>query len=327
MHRSLIIFFAAIFLLGVIRVADAQLFNFNISLKIRPEIPGPRTTVSAKLEGYGTDINNSYITWTLNDEIIQKGIGSKQISFVTGEIGSSYDLRVTITQQNNAKITTSAFFRVGDIDLIWHTNGYTPPFYPGKALVAKRATATVTAIPYLYKDGQKISADNLIYTWRIDDRNAVASSGFNKQSFTFDVDGVIKHSHLVEVTISDLQKTTRATKSIKLVPDRQEILIYENRPLSGPAYQRAVTNFHAASESEYQFIAAPFYFTISTGVEQLNYEWIINGVKETDKNSKNFLFDFRSLSNVTGELVIDSGITNKKSPFQTSSANFQIKVE
>src|SRR5690606_11304016 len=53
----------------------------QITIQQIPRIPSPGETVSITLSGYSTNLNKATITWTLNGNILNSGVGATQIQF------------------------------------------------------------------------------------------------------------------------------------------------------------------------------------------------------------------------------------------------------
>lgn len=307
--------------------ADAQFNSItNLNLDVWPDTPGPNTQVILKINSYSFDVNSSYITWLIDGRVVKKGVGEKSISVQTGDVGSSIKIEARVLLQNGTEIKKRTTLKISDIDILWHTNTYVPSYYFSKALSIKKSFITLTAMPLLYKNGRKIAPTDLIYEWNLDRKNKASSSGFGRQSFTFKIDGLIKRSHTIKVTVSDIQKTLRAKKSITITPRNPEIIFYENHPLEGPRYQKATTNFQTFSGQEHQFLAVPFYFSINNP-NNLLYEWRANGEKEDMIDQKKYLFNFRSLADAVGNILVSLRIINESSIAQQTSESFSINVE
>ncbi|MBI5742875.1 MAG: hypothetical protein HZA25_03480 [Candidatus Niyogibacteria bacterium] len=315
--------------LAILPLAALALSQFdNFTLKVTPGNPGPNQAVKAEVVSYNMDVNSAAIVWKVNDKIVASGIGVKKIDLTTGVAGSITRIQVEITSASGGKISQSSTLVTGDIDLLWHADAYTPPYYFGKGLLATKSAVTITAIPHLYKNGQKLSADSLIYEWRLDDWNLGEKSGYNKQALTFVADGFSIHrEHLVEVTISDRNRTVSAGKSLTLAPSNvEDVPIYQNNPLSGPLYNKALPAISLPPGTDTQLIAIPFNFALA-GLESLDYLWNVNGQSEAEVPSKKYLFNFRSLSDAGGRVNVGLQISNKLHPTQSAAAQLNIKVE
>ena len=74
---------------SIISVSEAVSLNNGVNIKITPNFPGPNQEVSISIEEYSMDINMSEISWFKNGVLVKKGVGEKNFSFITGDIGTT----------------------------------------------------------------------------------------------------------------------------------------------------------------------------------------------------------------------------------------------
>lgn len=320
------IFSATIIVLPLAALALSQFDNF--SLQITPGAPGPNQPIRAEVVSYNIDLDGANITWSVGGKTIKTGIGVKTITLTTGAVGSTMRIDVNVVPVGGGSLSQSSTLAANDIDLLWHADSYAPPYYFGKGLLATKSAVTITAIPHLFKNGQRLAPDSLIYEWRLDDWNLPDKSGYNKQSLTFVSDGFSVHrEHRIEVTISDRERIVQTAKSLTLAPSNIEnIVIYENNPLQGPLYNKALAAINMPPGVEKQFIAVPLNFALGD-LDALDYLWSVGGQSEAEVPSKKYLFNFRSLSNAAGNLSVDLQISNKLHPTQSAASQINIAVQ
>lgn len=207
---------------------EFQLYNeSDILVETVPEIPGPNEQVTVKLNSYSFNLNNYYIAWFENGEQKSAGYGTREYSFRTGGSGMVTNITAVI-EIGNEVFRKELRFAPSEIDLLWEVvDGYTPPFYKGKALPLKQSTIKVTAIP----ETQLIAptdAPNLIYYWDKNYQRDVRASGFGKQSFTFIADP-LNVNEKVSVTANDRRENSFARNTIDIPTDtyKPKILFYK----------------------------------------------------------------------------------------------------
>jgi hypothetical protein len=322
--NSLIILSAIFFAVAALAIGTPSMDSYSID--IWPGIPGPNTQVIGKATSNSFDINAAYISWELDGRIIDKGYGKKTVKFMTGKAGTKNKLKVSITPNGGTEQTETINLNINDIDMLWHADTYVPVYYIGKSLMPKKSQVTVTAMPHMYKNGALLPANALLYDWRIGERHFPEQSGFNKQSFTFNADGIIRRSQIVEVVVTSQDGQVEATNAIPIMPRGTETIFYETKPLEGVVSRHATTNFSALSGGIKQFIAVPFYFS-TKDPGTLTYEWSANGAPETEQTQRNYLFNFQSSPEVTGLVNVSLAISNSKSYFQQDAGGFNIEVK
>lgn len=139
-------------------VAHAQVVD--VSIEMVPTDPKPGETVTLTAKSYGSDINQSVVSWSYNGKVIASGTGRTSVSVVTPASGAVGTVTVTVNspglQQGGATLT----LRPGSLDLLWEAvDAYTPPFYKGKALLPVGGAVKLTAIP------APSAPRNLSYNW------------------------------------------------------------------------------------------------------------------------------------------------------------------
>ena len=220
------------------------------------------------------DLNNSEITWSLDNKIVLKGVGEKVLRFKTGPIGSNNKIGVVIKTQDGNIIYKDKEIRPADVDMLWEAYTYTPPFYKGKALNSTNSVIKIVAIPHLINsDGARISPQNLIYEWKIRDELYEDLSGVGKNTYAFQTD-IIPTKETMGVGVKSVDGLSSASGQVTLISSEPKIVVYESNPLLGILFNTAFKNT-ILSENETILSAYPFFFSTknSSGVD---YSWRVN---------------------------------------------------
>jgi len=318
---------SSLFLLStpVIAQVDIPDVPSDFSLQLTPEIPGPVSSVSAKVQSNGENLARAYMRWSLNGTVISEGAGVVSTSFVVGPIGSTNTLRVSATLQNGRSLNVSTTIRPAGVDLLWQSRVYTPPFYPGKASVPYDAAITFSAMPFFVgADGSRFSAANLTYTWRINDTVIGDLSGRGKQTVTLQGPKVYRGVTVgVEVASSD--GSIRANRSVSFNGEQPFILFYENDPLLGIRFDHAMPQNVNLTRTEATISAFPYFFsTEARGGGALQYTWTLNdsSAAPSPKNSADLIL--RQTAKVAGFANIGLAIQNLSQIFQAANKNLQV---
>jgi hypothetical protein len=204
-----------------------------LEIEVSPNRPGPNTLVSVTVKNYSTDLDRATITWFLNGKQMQKAIGLTRFEFRTGALGTPSSIDIVINTTSGRVIRKNIPIRPGEVDLVWETSGYTPPFYKGKSSYVNQGFVTVVAIPnMLGVNGKKLSAKNLVYKWTMDGVVQGSDSGYGKDSFSF-LGTLLPKATEISVEVSSMADGTRATADIELDPERPFILVYQDDPIYG----------------------------------------------------------------------------------------------
>ncbi len=316
--KILIISAAAVFLAGFNAVYAV---GEDFTIEISPENPGPNEKVSAEIVSYSFDVNRSSIAWILDGTAKLSGRGEKKFSFSTGNSGSKTTLRASIVTEKGISLEKILTFRPAGLEILWEAGTFTPPFYKGKALLSPESTIKITAFPEFIYNGEKISPANLIYDWEINSKKKTDMSGYGKRTISYKLSSFSREED-IKVTVSSYSKTIVAEKRIKIVATSPKIVFYQENPLEGAQYNKALEKENDLFGGEISVRAEPYFFS-NSNLNQLSYQWKMNGNLMEAGGGKNAV-DFRAGEGISGSALIDLVIQNPISILQTASSNFKI---
>jgi hypothetical protein len=251
-------------------------------VEFSPENPGPNTSVSASVVSYSFDVNRANITWVLNGQTKLRGTGQKNFSFVTGNLGTKTTLGVLVTTDTGIQLKKDFSFRAADVDILWEALNYTPANYKGKSLATSGSLIRITALPYFPESSSK-----LIYEWQIDYKNLPDVSGMGKNSFVFK-SADIYNKNKIGLTVSNYNRSIVAQKSIDIEILAPKLVFYEESPLEGVKYNKALTGDIQMEQGEIIIRAEPYFFSLGD-LEKISYEWMMNGEKIIPEEFTNVL--------------------------------------
>lgn len=304
-----------IFLTVLLLFNRTQAINEDFFVEFSPETPGPNTSVFANLVSYSFDVNRADISWFLNGQTKLKGTGKKSFSFETGNLGSVTNLVVSVVSSEGIKLTKNFSFRVADVDILWEALNYTPANYKGKSLTTSGSLIRITAIPYFPE-----SSSRLIYEWQIDYKNLPDVSGMGKNSFVFK-SADIYNTNKIGLTVSNYDRSVVAKKSVDIEIMAPKVVFYEESPLEGPKYNRALTGDIQLEQDEIIVRTEPYFFSIKD-LEKLSYEWFMNEEKIIPEEFPNVLFLRKGES--SGRSLIDVKVSNPLNVLQYADSSLGI---
>ena len=248
-----------------------------VRVSVSPTLPGPNQNVTVSIEGFSTDIDRATISWLLNGAVQKAGIGEKTFSFSTGSVGSKSTLRILIETVEGSLVEKTYSFSPAEVDLVWEADSYVPPFYRGKALAAPQASFRVVAIPHLSVGGTQVPAGQLIYTWERDGKVLGSLSGYGKN--TIDVAGsLLGRAATVAVEVKTQSGGVAAKGRVTIPTTSPRVLLYEDQPLAGVLFNRAVGSAYTVSSDEITLAGYPFFFSVQTPADGgLAYTWRVGG--------------------------------------------------
>jgi len=257
--------------------AHAQSATSILNVSISPGEPSAYENVQVNLESFSVDLKKARISWVLNGKSAEGGVGKTAFQFRTGALGTVSRVRVTATTVIGERFNRSFEVRPAEVDLIWETFTYTPPFYEGKALISSKSKVKISVIPhFILENGRRISPDDLIYIWQKGRRVLGSLSGTGRRSIVIDGPRLFEKTR-IGVEISSLSGAYNARKEIVLTARDPEIIFYEKHPTEGVRYGIAVEPEMILSQEEITLRAEPYFFsTEDLALGRTNFKWSLN---------------------------------------------------
>ncbi len=245
--------------------------------EIFPEIPKPGEEVTIKNELYGDiDLNVTLITWKVNGVEQQKGVGKKTFTFTVGNSGQTTTVLFEATPTNAPSITKTYTFAPIDVDILWQANTYTPPFYKGKALHTPESNVTFIALPNIIIDGKKVDPSDIVYNWKVNRTVDGANSGFGKSSFDYTGSILLKPALIQAEVYAAANKSFKGLNGFQISHVFPQALIYEDSPVYGILFNKALRNEHTIKDDEVQLSLIPYFFSTQGKNESVTYRWSLN---------------------------------------------------
>lgn len=264
----------------VVHTANAQfaVSANRIFLEMSPEHPAPGDIVRISTDSPIVDLAVSNLQWFMNDKIFSEGAGLQAITVQAGTIGSETHIAVVANSPDGTSASGEAFIRPVEVDLLWESDSYVPPFYRGRAQPSAGTSLRLHALARFNPPGTpQVPERDLIYTWKQNDSAMPLASGRGKSSAIlpsptlFDTD-------TIEVVVSALDGS-KAGGGRAVISSVEPVLeLYENHPLFGVMFNRALSDATAIPDSERTFSAFPYFAEASSADDaRLNYSWTVNG--------------------------------------------------
>lgn len=293
-----------------------------LNVTLNPEYPAAFQDVVASVDSYSADMDRSTITWTLNGKVIQQGIGAKTFRFKAGKNGSYTNLGVSIIF-NGVESKKTISITPATVDLIWQADSYVPPFYKGKALFSHQSNLKIVAIPNIFtKDGTLIPASKLIYRWKLGKEFVAAVSGVGKNIVTFSDKIPVNEKEIsVEVSTADASVKTLGQIFVRSVGTNP--VVYQDAPLTGISYEKALPNTFLLADSEMKLVIEPYFFSVKTrDSDSLYYGWSLNGKAVPDVSRSSIIFKVPEAEK--GSAQVDVELRQPSKVFQTNANSLMI---
>lgn len=303
----------------------AQTDTFQVTLT--PKYPGPHEAVTARIKAFTFNEDAANFVWTVNGSVVVSGKGKKDAVFTTGGIGSKTTVAISAQPlELLERVEKTITIYPSSIDVLWHTNTYTPPGYRGKALSTQGAVVQFVAMPLLTAGGVLVHKDSLTYEWLVDEKLLPRASGRGKSTFSFSFGNSPGVESRIKVRISDDTKSAIQEKTLHIQNKNRFVYFYEVDPLRGPLYNNAVLNtLTIPSGKETEIVGEPYYFTAPP--RELIFTWRIEHTELASEKERPHILTYRSDPGSRASQLITLVVKNIASIFEHAQESFVIHVE
>lgn len=282
-------FASALIVLGAPFIANAQ-YDFldtlpigtvdtskQLILDITPNNPGPGDSVRLTLRSSAIDLDRADIIWTINGTA--STTHAKEQIVIAPKIGSTLTIEVDAVDIDENRGHAEAVLRPTEVALLWSADSYAPPFFRGRTLPGSNATIRAYALARLTRaNASLVPESDIVYTWYRNDTELVALSGRGKSSITIDGPSLFG-ADTIRVEVSSVDRSLRGAASARIPAVDTILTLYENHPLFGILYHRAIIGTVNTNEREQKITAVPYFAHVSSPEsETLSYTWHVNDI-------------------------------------------------
>ena len=299
----------------------AQQEQDQLNITLDPKSPSPFDSVKVTLSSYSFDINNSMIVWVVNGKQYTKGIGMRSIDLNTLGDGQTIPINAIVTTPKGNTVETSINITPQNVDIVWQAiESYTPPFYEGKALPGEGSYVKVTAIPNISSGGKQIPANNLSYSWYLNDNLIEDASGYNKQSAIFAMEYLTSDTNIkVEARSGD---GVVSSKTITISPHEVMPLVYTYDDILGVDFSNLITR-RLETVNDVTVDVEPFYLSTKGAFDSsVTYSWLLDGLPIATKAPQ--LLSLHPADNTYGVKSVSINISNSDRILQEAKVFFEV---
>jgi hypothetical protein len=299
-------------------------FKDQLDATVFPEIPKPGEEVSITLEVYSFDINSVQTTWRVDGAVVEKGVGIKKFKFHAGPAGKSTTVSVVVEPADRPSITKTFTFKTGDVDLLWQSDVYVPPFYKGKSLYTPESNLTFVAMPRT--SNGLVNPKSVVFNWKIDYEADAENSGYGRNAYRFEGPIIIRP---VDVSVETYEaKGGKAAATADITVDNYDpfSLFYENHPVYGVLFNRALAGGIILKKSELGLSAYPYFESIQGKNSGLEYLWSVDGMYADIPTNQNTI-TLRKNQGDTGQSAVNLQMTNPNKILQSLITGIQINFD
>ena len=241
-----------------------------LSLIIAPQYPRPHEVMVVAPRSNLIDLAASTVTLYVNGKKVGTGSGTKGFTIAAPGTGEQATIEMLAVYQGKT-YSAETSVRPADVALVVEALSTTHPFYRGASLVAPEGRVRLVAIPDIRTSpGNRIPASALSYTWKVGDRTLTNESGIGKSVLLSEAPLRYRDT-TVNVIVKTQDGSVAASATVAVAPVDPIVRMYENNPLLGPLFERAVESTFSMKEDEQGFIAVPYFFGAIPG-----FTWSVN---------------------------------------------------
>jgi len=289
-----------------------------LELRVTPSNPAPNQTITVHAENVSGALGSTTFVWRINGQLFDQGLGRDTITTTLGEVNSVTAISVAVSQNGTLLNEKTIRIQPASLDIVWEGNTYTPVFYTGRPLPTGSSSLTLTAIPNINQNGSRVSSANLVYTWFINSSQTPTRSGFGTQTILLSPPQ-FETEFTVSVVAETADGSVRAQKQVTIKPVRPTVAIYEQAPLLGLRFDKAIMTETSLTEDEITLNAFPLFVN---NVSTLNYEWFVGRDRVTETGKTDREVTLRRSGDGGGQFPIEFSFKSASLLFERASSNF-----
>jgi hypothetical protein len=299
----------------------------QLSVEQIPKIPKPGEIVSIRINGYTTDLNKAKITWLQDGKVILSQMGAVTNQVEAPANGKSSTVIISIAKETGGVIAKTITLSPADVDLFYEAQTYVHPFFKGKRQFTSESVITFIAVPNFITPSGKIRDTDLVYKWSINGSVIQSVSGYGRNTFTAQGQ-LIERPAQVTVEVSAVGSSLIASQTIGFRSTSPELIAYENNPILGVVYDKAIFGDFILERPQVDFEGIPYFFSAETkNSPNIKYTWSINSTQVTSKTpTENYLF-LQNDKNIDGRASISATVEHVGNLLQTTSAQFGLNFK
>ncbi len=239
-----------------------------VVITLSPQYPRPYETVTVKLTSTVFSLPASTVTIYANGAVI--GENTSTATFQAGAAGSRTTIRAVVSNSDGTNEASVSVVPT-DIALIVEPTATAHAFYDGGVLPAPEGQVRVVALADFRSGGTSIAPSNLIYTWKLGDKELAAESGAGKNVLT--ATGPTRYRDAtVSVRVATRDGSIVGSASVVVAPVNPLVRIYRNDPLLGIDFANALSGTFTLPGTEEAFRAVGYHFGTNPTLS-----WTLNG--------------------------------------------------
>ncbi len=248
-----------------------------VSITLSPEHPTPGSVVRLEARSPLYDLAQATLLWRVDGKVFAQGRGVTTVEIAAGPLGSAINLSLDVLAAEGGLSYAQTTIAPTEIDLLYDADSYVPPFYRGRPRPSEGTRVRLEAVPHFPSpDGSELSAQDLTYTWRRNGERIARASGRGAFAAVLDAPPLFGTDTIEVEAVSD-DGTLAGSASAVLSSADPALVLYQDHPLFGIMFNRALPAHSVMSDTEMTFAAIP-YFAHMAGPNDpaLRWSWVVN---------------------------------------------------
>jgi hypothetical protein len=295
-------------------------FADDLSISQVPDSPREGEEVRFTLTSDKYDLNQAKVTWSVDGDEVDSGVGRKTLNYKTPTNGLGVVVVAKVEQDGFDPNQVQRVLEANTNFILYEgADSYVPSFYKGRRLPAKEGT--VRASVFSFKDGNIVGLNgsgNENYTWRVNGEDKQDLSGLNKIINNIQ-SKVTDNSLNIRVVKEDVDKNRKISEvNIPLQPT--EVVVYKT---DEKKLLKQVLSDTEVGKKIF-LLVEPFFFSAPDKKSSaLTYTWKINDQETAISTPWSVVFSGKDQDSVEIKL----GIINNRKVTQESYRGFTFKVQ
>ncbi len=300
-------------------------FKPSIFIYTDPIYPMPFQDISIHVETYSFSLDESTITWYLDNKLISSGLGLKEIRAKTGDSGKDLLIRAVI-KNVAGEYTTDAKITPSGLSIMSESLTTVPPLYKGRALPILGSIQKFVAVTdFRDSAGRNIPDSNIVFTWKVDGETEPKASGTGKNTYIYVPREIyMTPPRKISVTAKVAGLEMQNTKTVNVSYVNPRVLMYAKSPTHGVIFNQMASDTKRLGGKEIEIVSFPLFYN-KENASSLSYSWYINDKNiKTASNNVNAII-FGRQEGQSGKDKISSVIVDKINIYGRSGSNFSLE--
>lgn len=286
----------------------------EVALTMDPQMPHPGDTVSLTVQGLIRP--DTRVNWSIDGKPVFQSTGPI-LTMTAGPLGTETEIDAVLQTDTGPQVA-SATIRPTELDLLWSSDSYVPPFFGGRALPSAGSSIRAEAVPRFKKGSTVISSSDLVYSWKRNDATLSTASGRGRSHAVFPAP-VLFGSDVIAVDVASLDGTLHAHAETQIRSVDTHLSVYQDHPLFGVLFNAALDAQFSSPDKELSLIAVPYYAT-----QGVLYHWGVNGAEAAPSPKTPARFTLHATEPSSADISLS--LSSEWNPFEAASRVWHIDL-